>query len=165
MIESSRSANMRSTIQRAVTLCRWFAVLAIAVSCFAQVPQTATITGTVTAYGAVVPKATVSIRNDRVSYLTVKSDNEGHFVIEAPPGTYTLRASTEAYGAPEQTVTLTSGTSTVVKISLLLTSCDVCYSPQPIQLEIPGESVDLLHPLNPLTPYKFPIRAAKRRHT
>src|ERR1700761_7227510 len=125
--------------------------------------DTGIVTGTIVdPTGAGIQKATVSIRNDRVSYLTVKSDNEGHFVIEAAPGVYTLRASGEAFGASEKTVTLTSGTPTVEQITLYLAESCPCGSISPTTpLEVLTSSLELLLPLNPLPPYQLSAKTLK----
>jgi hypothetical protein len=157
---------MRSTIQRAFTLCRGFAVLAISVSCISQAhPQTSTITGTVTdTTGAVIPKAKVALEINNGPVLQTIADATGRFALETAPGEYVLTVSAEAFYISKKTIHLTAATPTVEDIRLEIVTCGPCLTvePRPV-LETINDPLTLLLPLSPLPPYKVPTRNSKHR--
>ena len=74
--------------------------------------ETAQVTGTVTdATGAIVPSATIVIRNADTGFQrTVVSNGEGLYsAVELPAGPYTLKITAPSFGSFEQKVVLTVG--------------------------------------------------------
>jgi hypothetical protein len=68
---------------------------------FAQIGQTAVLTGTVTdASGAAIPDATVSVKSEKTGEVrNVKSDGAGHYsVANLPPTSYAVEAKAPALG-------------------------------------------------------------------
>ncbi|HEY6412167.1 MAG TPA: carboxypeptidase-like regulatory domain-containing protein [Edaphobacter sp.] len=153
---------MRSTIQHAFMLRRWFAVLVVAISCFARAQsQTATITGTVTdASGAPIPKAkvTVEIANGPVLQTTV--DAAGRFAMSAPPGEYTLMASSWGFTVYHRTFRVMAAGTINEDVRLDVYNqlrSDEIYAFSPVELLTASLTSTL--PYNPLPLLK--IRAKK----
>jgi hypothetical protein len=146
----------------------WFAVLIITASCFAQSgTQIATITGTVTdATGAVIPKSKVTLEPTNGPVIQAITNNTGHFEISAPPGEYILTVSAQAFRISKKAVHLSAATPTLENIPLALGSCGPCLTVEPIYpaLETLNVPFDLLLPLSPLPPYKFPAKNPKHLH-
>ncbi len=153
---------MRSTIQRAFKLRRWFAVLVIAVSCFAQAQsQTATITGTVTdASGAAIPKAKVTLEVTNGPVLQTIADASGRFAIAAEPGEYVLKASSLGFMTYRQPIHLVVATPITedVKLQISWNSGPVVDNIPPPQVELLTASLTSTLPLRPLPPLKLRAR-------
>jgi hypothetical protein len=94
----------------------------------------------------------------------VATDGYGHFVFEAVPNEYILKAYSEKFYASEKDVYLKAGTPGIENITLknpMLTTCSVCPGPDPVLLELPSKSFDLLLLLKPLPPYQLSAKSLK----
>ncbi|HEY6413382.1 MAG TPA: carboxypeptidase-like regulatory domain-containing protein [Edaphobacter sp.] len=154
---------MRSTIQHAFMLRRWFPVLVIAASCFAQAqPHTPTIIGTVTdTAGASIPKADVSLETANGTAHQIKTDTEGRFEIAAKAGDYTLKISAQGFTSYQKPVHLTPAASVTENIILTVGSFSgpiIGFGPQPPPIELLDASLTSTLPLSPLPPFKLRIK-------
>jgi Carboxypeptidase regulatory-like domain len=152
---------MRSTIQRDFALRRWFAVLVIAVSCFAQAQsKTATITGTVTDdTGAVIPKAEIALEVTNGPVLRTVTDPTGHFALEAEPGESVLKISSPGFMTVSIKVRLSAATSLSQNVKLPVAGIyDGPVISESLTLELLNVFVTSTLPLRPLPPLKLHTR-------
>jgi hypothetical protein len=153
---------MRSTIQHAFVLRRWFAVLVIAISSFAQAQtQIPTITGTLTdTAGASIPKADVSLETANTAHQ-VKTDTEGRFEIAAKAGDYTLKIAAQGFTSYQKPVHLTPAASVTENIILTVGSFSgpiIGFGPQPLPIELLNASLTSTLPLSPPPSFKLRIK-------
>jgi hypothetical protein len=158
---------MRSIIQRAFMIPRWFAVLIITASCFAQAQsRTATIIGTVKdPTGWAIPKATVALQTANGAVQQTTADAAGRFAIDIEPGDYSLNISARGFDPLREPISLAAATTLTKHIILLLPSleeCGPCVVFVPIELEAPDPLTATL-PLEPLPPLKSHQRDSKSR--
>ncbi len=150
-------------------LCRTLLVLGLAmtVACAqsrsAVDSSTATLTGTVVdPSGAVIPNAILTLNGTNGLDVRITTDSLGHFAIEAAPNEYILVASAAGFAAAKKLIHLTAGMLAVESIRLEVGTCSPCVTVVQLQpLEVLNSSFDLLLPLSPLTPYKFPTKNKK----
>jgi hypothetical protein len=128
---------------------------------------TTTLSGTVVdASGALIPHAILTLKGTNSLDVQIATDNRGHFAIEVAPKDYILVASAPGFAPSKKMVHLTSGMLAVESIRLEVGTCSPCVTVVQLQpLEVLNSSFDLLLPLSPLTPYKFPTKNTKHLHS
>jgi len=158
---------MRSTIQRAFMFRRWFVVMVIVVSSFAQAQSpTAIITGTVTdPSGAVIPQAKITLQAASGPVQQTKVDTAGRFTMVVDSGEYSLNISAWGFEPFSQPISLAAATTLTKPVVLSISSmedCGPCVNFIPIELDVPNPLTATL-PLNSLPTLKSHPRNPKNR--
>lgn len=110
-----------SYLRRAL-LSGFAAILLMVLAVSPAVAQVAegTIAGTVVASdGSVIPGVTVTVTNEATGFERFDvTDNRGRFDIDAPPGTYSLRAELSGFADVQRTLTVTAGRTSDVRVAM-----------------------------------------------
>ena len=132
---------------------------------FPTSPKDAAISGTVyDPTGAPVPQATITLKSKEGFILQAESDQNGRFAIEAWPGEYTLRISSQGFRTFSEPASLTATTSLAKRAVLQIDFCSPCVTVErpAIALE-PGTPLTATLQLQPLPPFKLHHRDYKNR--
>jgi hypothetical protein len=109
------------------------------------------------ASGAPIPNATIGFSSRGNSLVTTKTDMDGHFAIEAPPGDYTLKVMSPGFQIYEhRSIHLIEGQPATENIVLQVYTCGPCLTVESTPpIETVNASLTSTIPLLPLPPLKL----------
>lgn len=126
-------------------------------------PQSASLSGVVRDQsGAAIPGSNVRLKSFNGFHFHTTADRNGYFVMEVPPGNYTMIVSFMGFIPDEESIRLSEAISIKKIVTLKLGGCTECVTVVGPPLELLDASLTSTLPLSSLPPLNLHSRSSHR---